>query len=160
MIMIEIMSFLFAIGVGFGLSFWIFGTMLDKSNNIGDSKGAKYEYNTNVNFTSRIDQMSKSESDSYIHYHAVFFDDASEPKGTDLVRRLTDEERDKYKKSAAQNPPRGAYVSERSQINTAIKDTEAEFEEWEKSLDPEARMAGVFLPQSQEGKNNPRNPLD
>ena len=143
------MSFLFAIGVGFGLSCWIFGTMLDKSNNIGDSKGAKYEYNTNVNFTSRIDEMSKSESDSYIHYHAVIFDDAGEPKGTDLVRRLSDEEREAFKKKAAQNPPRGAYVSEKSQINTAIKDTEAEFEEWEKSLDSESRMAGVFLPQSQ-----------
>ena len=158
--MLEFVSFLFAIGVGFGLSFWIFGTLLDKSNNIGDSKGAKYEYNTNVNFTSRIDQMSKSESESYIHYHAVIFDDAGQPKGTDLVRKLTDEAREEYKKQAAQHPPRGAYVSEKSRVNTSIVDTEAEFEEWEKSLDPESKMAGVFLPQSQDGQNNQRNPLD
>ena len=150
--MIEFLSVVFAIGVGFGVSFWIFGTMLDNSNNIGDSKGAKYHYNTNVNFTSRIDEMSKSESDSYVHNHAVFFDDAGEPKGTDLVRRLTEEEREEYKKVAAQNPPRGAYVSEKSQVNTAIRDTEAEFEEWEKSLDSESRMAGVFLPHSQPAK--------
>ena len=57
--MLELVSFLFAIGVGFGTSCWIFGTLLNKSNNIGDSKGAKYEYNTNVNITSRSDRLSK-----------------------------------------------------------------------------------------------------
>ena len=147
--MLELVSFLFAIGVGFGTSCWIFGTLLNKSNNIGDSKGAKYEYNTNVNITSRSDRMSKSESESYIHYHAVKFDDSGEPKGTDLVRKLTDEEREEYKKMAAQTPPKGLYVSEKSQINTSIVDTEAEFEEWEKSLESDAKMTGVFLPQSQ-----------
>ena len=96
--MVEFVSFLFAIGVGFGLSCWIFGTLLNKSNNIGDSRGANYEYNTNVNFTSRIDSMSKSESANYIHYHAVKFDDSGDPKGTDLVRRLTDEEREAREK--------------------------------------------------------------
>ena len=147
--MLELVSFLFAIGVGFGTSCWIFGTLLNKSNNIGDSKGAKYEYNTNVNITSRSDRMSKSESETYIHYHAVKFDDSGEPKGTDLVRKLTDEEREEYKKMAAQTPPKGLYVSEKSRINTSVVDTEAEFEEWEKSLESDAKMTGVFLPQSQ-----------
>ena len=147
--MLELVSFLFAIGVGFGTSCWIFGTLLNKSNNIGDSKGAKYEYNTNVNITSRSDRMSKSESESYIHYHAVKFDDSYEPKGTDLVRKLTDEEREAYKQKAAQTPPKGLYVSEKSRINTSVVDTEAEFEEWEKSLESDAKMTGVFLPQSQ-----------
>ena len=147
--MLELVSFLFAIGVGFGTSCWIFGTLLNKSNNIGDSKGAKYEYNTNVNITSRSDRMSKSESETYIHYHAVKFDDSGEPKGTDLVRKLTDEEREEYKKMAAQTPPKGLYVSEKSRINTPLADTEAEFEEWEKSLESDAKITGVFLPQSQ-----------
>ena len=147
--MLELVSFLFAIGVGFGTSCWIFGTLLNKSNNIGDSKGAKYEYNTNVNITSRSDRMSKSESETYIHYHAVKFDDSYEPKGTDLVRKLTDEEREAYKQKAAQTPPKGLYVSEKSRINTSVVDTEAEFEEWEKSLESDAKMTGVFLPQSQ-----------
>ena len=118
--MLELVSFLFAIGVVFGTSCWIFGTLLNKSNNIGDSKGAKYEYNTNVNITSRSDRMSKSESETYIHYHAVKFDDSYEPKGTDLVRKLTDEEREEYKKMAAQTPPKGLYVSEKSRINTPL----------------------------------------
>ena len=61
----------------------------------------------------------------------------------------TDEEREAYKQKAAQTPPTGLYVSEKSQINTSIVDTEAEFEEWEKSLDSDAKMTGVFLPQSQ-----------
>ena len=158
--MVEFVSFLFAIGVGFGISCWIFGTLLDKSNNIGDSRGAKYEYNTNVNFTSRSDKMSKSESDSYIHYHAVKLDDSGDPKGTDLVKRLTDEEREAYRKKLAQTPPKGLYVSEKSQINTSVVDTEAEFEEWEKSLDPDAKMAGVFLPQSGSANNGERDPRD
>lgn len=158
--MLELVSFLFAIGVGFGTSCWIFGTLLNKSNNIGDSKGAKYEYNTNVNITSRSDSMSKSESETYIHYHAVKFDDSYEPKGTDLVRKLTDEERKEYKQKAAQTPPKGLYVSEKSQINTSIVDTEAEFEEWEKSRETNAPMAGVFKPLSVDGQENQRDIRD
>lgn len=158
--MLELVSFLFAIGVGFGTSCWIFGTLLNKSNNIGDSKGAKYEYNTNVNITSRSDRMSKSESESYIHYHAVKFDDSYEPKGTDLVRKLTDEEREEYKKMASQTPPKGLYVSEKSRINTPLADTEAEFEEWEKRQASEAPMAGVFKPLSPDGLENQRDIRD
>ena len=152
--MLEFVSFLFAIGVGFGLSFWIFGTLLDKSNNIGDSKGAKYEYNTNVNFTSRIDQMSKSESESYIHYHAVIYDDDGQPKGTDLARRLSKEELEEYKKK--ETAPRGAYVS-KDDRNAKFKTAEDEFEEWEKNNQSTGTMAGVFKPLSQD---NQRNPLD
>lgn len=158
--MLELVSFLFAIGVGFGTSCWIFGTLLNKSNNIGDSKGAKYEYNTNVNITSRSDRMSKSESETYIHYHAVKLDDSYEPKGTDLVRKLTDEEREEYKKMAAQTPPKGLYVSEKSRINTPLADTEAEFEEWEKRQASEAPMAGVFKPLSPDGRENQRDIRD
>lgn len=158
--MLELVSFLFAIGVGFGTSCWIFGTLLNKSNNIGDSKGAKYEYNTNVNITSRSDRMSKSESETYIHYHAVKFDDSYEPKGTDLVRKLTDEEREEYKKMASQTPPKGLYVSEKSRINTSLADTEAEFEEWEKRQASEAPMAGVFKPLSPDGRENQRDIRD
>ena len=157
--MLELVSFLFAIGVGFGTSCWIFGTLLNKSNNIGDSKGAKYEYNTNVNITSRSDRMSKSESETYIHY-AVKFDDSYEPKGTDLVRTLTDEEREEYKKMAVQTPPKGLYVSEKSRINTPLADTEAEFEEWEKRQASEATMAGVFKPLSPDGLENQRDIRD
>ena len=134
--MLDLVSFLFAIGVGFGLSFWVFGTLLDKSNNIGDSKGAQYEYDTEIQITSRTDKMSKSESESYIHYHAVIYDDDGQPKGTDLARRLSKEELEEYEK---------------------FKTAEDEFEEWEKNNQSTGTMAGVFKPLSQD---NQRNPLD
>ena len=152
--MLDFVSFLFAIGVGFGLSFWIFGTLLDKSNNIGDSKGAKYEYDTEINITSRTDKMSKSESESYIHYHAVIYDDDGQPKGTDLARRLSKEELEEYKKK--ETAPRGAYVS-KDDRNEKFKTAEDEFEEWEKNNQSTGSMAGVFKPLSQD---NQRNPLD
>jgi len=152
--MLDLVSFLFAIGVGFGLSFWIFGTLLDKSNNIGDSKGAKYEYDTEINITSRTDKMSKSESESYIHYHAVIYDDDGQPKGTDLARRLSPEELKAYKKK--ETAPRGAYVS-KDDRNEKFKTAEDEFEEWEKNNQSTGSMAGVFKPLSQD---NQRNPLD
>lgn len=152
--MLDLVSFLFAIGVGFGLSFWVFGTLLDKSNNIGDSKGAQYEYDTEIQITSRTDKMSKSESDSYIHYHAVIYDDDGQPKGTDLARRLSKEELEEYKKK--ETAPRGAYVS-KDDRNEKFKTAEDEFEEWEKNNQSTGTMAGVFKPLSQD---NQRSPLD
>ena len=151
--MLDLVSFLFAIGVGFGLSFWVFGTLLDKSNNIGDSKGAQYEYDTEIQITSRTDKMSKSESESYIHYHAVIYDDDGQPKGTDLARRLSKEEIEEYKKK--ETAPRGAYVS-KDDRNEKFKTAEDEFEEWEKNNQSTGTMAGVFKPLSQDQ----RNPLD
>ena len=152
--MLDLVSFLFAIGVGFGLSFWVFGTLLDKSNNIGDSKGAQYEYDTEIQITSRTDKMSKSESESYIHYHAVIYDDDGQPKGTDLARRLSKEELEEYKKK--ETAPRGAYVS-KDDRNAKFKTAEDEFEEWEKNNQSTGTMAGVFKPLSQD---NQRSPLD
>lgn len=152
--MLDLVSFLFAIGVGFGLSFWVFGTLLDKSNNIGDSKGAQYEYDTEIQITSRTDKMSKSESESYIHYHAVIYDDDGQPKGTDLARRLSKEELEEYKKK--ETAPRGAYVS-KDDRNEKFKTAEDEFEEWEKNNQSTGTMAGVFKPLSQD---NQRSPLD
>ena len=154
--MIDFISFLFAIGVGFGLSFWIFGTLLDKSNNIGDSKGAKYEYNTEIEITSRSDKMTKSESDSYIHYHAVIYDDDGQPAGTELVRRMSKEELEAYKKK--ESAPRGAYVS-KDDRNQKYKTAEDEFEEWEKNNQSAGSMASVFKPLSQSGQDQ-RGPLD
>ena len=151
--MLDLVSFLFAIGVGFGLSFWVFGTLLDKSNNIGDSKGAQYEYDTEIQITSRTDKMSKSESESYIHYHAVIYDDDGQPKGTDLARRLSKEEIEEYKKK--ETAPRGAYVS-KDDRNEKFKTAEDEFEEWEKNNQSTGTMAGVFKPLSQDQ----RSPLD
>ena len=43
--MAEFLAGLLALGFGFGLAFWICGNMLNKSNNIGDSRGDGKTYN-------------------------------------------------------------------------------------------------------------------
>ena len=58
--MINIIAWIFASGVGFGLSCWIFGTLLDKSNNMGDFKGDSRDYNAYVNFGSTRVRLRKA----------------------------------------------------------------------------------------------------
>lgn len=141
--MVDLMSFLFATGVGFGLAFWVMGTLLDKSNNIGDSRGDSKEYNAYIHFTARKDKMSNSEKDSFCNMYAERIDNSSAaPHGTELVRRLSDEEIERYKKK--EGAPRGAYRSEENHINS-FNDTEAEFEEWEKHRNPDAQMPDAFV---------------
>lgn len=140
--MADVISFLFAIGVGFGLSCWIFGTLLDKSNNIGDSRGNKYEYRAFVNFTARRDKMSDSERNSFCSMYAENIGSGSAgPSGAERVRRLTPEELAEYRKK---NVPRGAYQSDSSHINK--KDQVDEFEEWEKREGFSRDLKGVFKP--------------
>ena len=140
--MVNVVSFLFAIGVGFGLSCWIFGTLLDKSNNLGDSRGDKYEYKAFVNFTARRDKLSDSERNTFCSMYAENIDSGSAgPRGSEAVRRLTPEELAEYKKM---NVPRGAYQSDNSHINR--KDTVDEFEEWEKREGFSRDLTGIFKP--------------
>ena len=140
--MIDFISLIFALGVGFGFSCWLFGTLLDKSNNLGDRRGNKYEYHAFVNFTARRDKMNKSERESFSSMYADNLDIGYKaPKGSEQVRRLTPEELAKYKKS---NVPRGAYQSEASHINK--KEQLDEFEEWEKREGFSTDLRGVFKP--------------
>ena len=140
--MVNIISFLFAIGVGFGVSCWIYGTLLDKSNNLGDSRGNKFEYHAFVNFTARRDKMSDSERNTFTSTYAENIDIGSAgPKGSEQVRRLTPEELAEYKKNSV---PRGAYQSDSSHINR--KEAVDEFEEWEKREGFSRDLKGVFKP--------------
>ena len=88
--MIDILSWILAAGVGFGISCWIFGNLLEKSNNMGDYKGDKGDYNAYVNFKVTR-QIGKSEQSSFLYMHAEKIDTANDPQGTELVRRMTDE---------------------------------------------------------------------
>ena len=120
-----VIAFLLTAGVGFGLSCWIFGTLLYKSNNLGDSHGDKTDYGISVTFTSRRDMLSGQEKNSYTASHAKRIDNAdSGPKGSELVRRLTKEEIEQYNKV-----PESAAPSE--QIQEPVNDIEAEFRAWE-----------------------------
>ena len=132
--MIGIMAFLFAIGLGFGLSCWIFGTILDKSNNIGDSHGKSIDYRAYVTFTARKDRMSNAERDSFSARYAERIDSPSAgPSGSELVRRLTDEEIEKYN-----SPKQNDEVKPVVQQTTGIVDNESEFEAWEKKAYPDS----------------------
>ena len=150
--MIDFLSFVFALGVGFGVSCWIFGTMLDKSNNIGDYKGDRGDYNAYANFNTRRDKMEKGEIQSFLYMHSertkkkpVTADPGILYKGTDLVRRLTPEEREKLKKPA----PSGEFVSEKNGISKKTSFVD-EFEQWEKDNATMGNLKGVFKPLEEE----------
>ena len=138
--MIDIMSFLFAIGLGFGLSCWIFGTILDKSNNIGDSHGDKNEYGAYVVYTTKKDRLSKDEKKSFCYLNAIRLDEpGSGPAGSERVRRLTEEELEKYDLPSQTNASAGR------QIQNDLSSVEDEFAAWE-SQQKNSDLTGVFKP--------------
>ena len=140
--MIDFLALLFASGVGFGLSCWIFGTVLEKSNNIGDYRGMKSDYRAYVHFRMRKDKMSKGEYESFPRMYAIKLDDSAAPKGTEQVRRLSEEEIASYKKA---DVPHGAFQSEKNGIagNRSFID---EYEKWEKENAHYGDLKGVFKP--------------
>ena len=145
--MIDILSWILAAGVGFGISCWIFGNLLDKSNNIGDYKGDRGDYNAYVNFKVTR-QISKTEQSSFLHYHAEKIDTSLDPQGTELVRRMTDEEREQIKKRV----PKGEFVSEKNGINSK-KSFVDEYEQWEKETSTYGDLKGVFKPVATEDED-------
>lgn len=139
--MIDILSWILAAGVGFGISCWIFGNILDKSNNMGDYRGEGRDYSAYANFKVRRDNLPKSETSSFLIMHAEKIDTGKAPNGTDLVRRLTPEELAEYKKPS----PTGEFVSEKNGI-TAKKSFVDEYEKWEKENSHFGDLSGVFKP--------------
>lgn len=131
--MVNFLAFLFALGVGFGLSFWIFGTLLDKSNNIGDSRGKSIDYNAYVHFTASKDRMSNAERDSFCNtYYKPLEEIGSAPKGTERVRRLSEEEMKAYeKKHESLNAKPVTTQMEGDLTNDGFLDNEDEFQRWE-----------------------------
>ena len=146
--MIDFIALLFASGVGFGLSCWIFGTLLDKSNNMGDYKGGNGEYNAFVHFTARRDKMDKSEYSSFVYMNGKRIDTGDAPKGTDLVRRLTPDELARYRKAV----PTGDFSSEKSGI-TSKKSFVDEYEKWEAENTRYGNLKGVFKPVETENED-------
>ena len=131
--MVNFLAFLFALGVGFGLSFWIFGTLLDKSNNIGDSRGKSIDYNAYVHFTASKDRMSNAERDSFCNTYCKPLEEiGSAPKGTERVRRLSEEEMKAYEKNhEALKPQPVSSQIEGDLTNDGFLDNEDEFQRWE-----------------------------
>lgn len=140
--MIDILSWIFAMGVGFGFSCWFFGNLLEKSNNIGDSRGDKYEYRVSVTYSARRDKLSRDDRRSFPAMYAENINAGyAAPKGSELVRRLTREELNEFRKT---NVPRGAHQSDANHINE--KEFVDEFEEWEKRAGLKPDLKGIFKP--------------
>ena len=142
---IDLLSFLFASGLGFGLSFWIYGTLLDRSNNIGDSKGDKVLYGVDARFTTRRDNLSSSEKNSFSATYANRIDTSAGPSGSELVRRLSKEEIEEYKKAAKEQAMSYAESSAYTPV-ARVKTTEDEIKEWEKSMESSGDTPSPFKP--------------
>ena len=94
---IDRIALLFAIGVGFGLSCWIFGTLLENSNIMGDNKGDRRYYKAYAKFSTRKDKIGKAERESFCSIYGMDISKNSDgPGGSEPVRRLTDEELARY----------------------------------------------------------------
>lgn len=110
--MAEFLAGLLALGFGFGLAFWICGNKLDKSNNIGDSRGDGATYHADIKFTSTCDRMEKSASKAYFNLNATTKEDSTAKMNQEPVRRLTEEERkERAAEQKKKNVPKGAFVS-------------------------------------------------
>lgn len=142
--MIDFMALLFALGLGFGLSCWIFGTILEKSNNIGDSRGDKNQYGAFVVYTDQKDRLSKDERQSYVYRNSIRIDDpGSAPSGSEKVRRLTEEELALYNHTATAGVSNGyAQAPVGAQAGSGIED---EFAAWERQQNNND-LSGVFKP--------------
>ena len=141
--MVDFIALLFALGFGFGLSCWIFGTILEKSNNLGDSHGGSNDYKAYPKFTVRRDKMSKDEQSYFSSKYAEKIDTGVQPSGASLVRRLTAEERKQYNKPAE---PTGLFTP--GSKSTWEDTTEEEIRNWDKNAGEYKNLAGIFKPVS------------
>ena len=126
--MVSFFALLLSLGLGMGLSCWILGTILYKSNTMGDNYGAKSDYGINVMFTARKDRLSGQEQTTFASSNSVRIDNTHRsPNGTALVRRLSAEELSYYDAPADSVPAQPA----EPQVAKPVNDIEAEFRNWE-----------------------------
>ncbi len=136
----DVVAFIFALGLGFGIACWACGTLLDKSNNIGDSVGTKDIYGVHVRFTCER-RLNNKERGTFCSSHDKPIEgENNAPKGSELVHRLSDEELKKYKPTAAE---------EAAAARRFGNPTEDEFSIWDEQ-NPSASMKNVFKPLKEE----------
>ena len=132
----DVVSFIFALGLGFGIACWACGTLLEKSNNIGDSTGTKDTYGVHVHFTCER-RLGNNETNTFCANHdKPIVGENNTPHGSELVHRLSEEERERYKPTAAEDAAAAKFLG-----NTV----EDEFSIWE-SQQPSSDFKGVFRP--------------
>lgn len=136
----DVLSFIFALGLGFGIACWACGTLLDKSNNIGDSTGTKDTYGVHVHFTCER-RLGNNETGTFCASHAKPIEgENNAPRGSELVHRLSEEELERYKPTAAE---------EAAAAGTLRNTIEDEFSIWD-SQQPSGDFKGVFKPLDKE----------
>ena len=81
-----VFALLLAIGLGFGLACLIFASLLDKSNDIGNSIASSSRYSIGINYDRSRDKLKKDEKESftigYIHMEDY---NPNEPSSEKLV---------------------------------------------------------------------------
>lgn len=128
--MVGFFAVLLSLGLGMGLSCWIFGTLLYKSNTMGDNYGTRSDYGVNVIFTERRDRLSGQEKTTFASAYSQRIDNLHEaPSGTALVRRLTPEELAFYN-TPRYNAP-AVPVPAAPSASVPVNSVEAEFRAWE-----------------------------
>lgn len=68
----DFFAFIFGTGLGFGLALYIAASLLNKNNNLGDSKGQANLYSSGVTFTDKTDRMGVTEKkrQEYVDQHS------------------------------------------------------------------------------------------
>lgn len=136
----DVVSFIFALGLGFGIACWACGTLLEKSNNIGDSTGTKDTYGVHVHFTCER-RLGNNETNTFCANHdKPIVGENNTPHGSELVHRLSEEELERYKPTAAE---------EAAAAGTLRNTVEDEFSIWD-SQQPSGDFKGVFRPLDKE----------
>ena len=132
----DVLAFIFAVGLGFGIACWACGTLLDKSNNIGDSVGTKDNYGVHIHFTCER-RLNNKERDTFCLSHAKPIEgENNAPKGSALVHRLSEVEFKKYNCMTAEE------AEAARKLGNPIED---EFSIWDEQ-NPSASMENVFRP--------------
>ena len=86
---INILSAIFALGLGFGVAFWGGASLLNKSNNIGDSRGQSKDYTPGVKFSNIDDKLDSAEihQGKYVQNHWPKKPEyPTAPRGKDMVK--------------------------------------------------------------------------
>ena len=143
---IDLIALVFALGVGFGLSCWIFGTLLENSNSFGDNKGDKRYYKAYAKFSARKDGINNTECNNFCYsYGKNISKDSDGPADSEPVRKLTDEEIAFYNHTSVEEAAK--------KHEERIKDLEESFNLWE-SRNAKGSLSGVFSKLDEEELNS------
>lgn len=139
--MYTILSLILALGVGFGFAFWLFATLLEKSNNMGDYHASQFEYEAIASYTITRDNISKADSESLVRYCCDPLEPIPGPPNLEKAHVLSEEELQAYKEAGQSKV--GEFIEPSAGgSRMPLKPTaEDEFQAWENSLTEDEQNA-------------------